>query len=176
MTRTILTYGLISGILISAQMGLMVNFLYNDPNFEPSAIVGFGMMIVVFSLIYLGIRNYRNQFGQGIISFGKALKMGAAIALVASTVYVVTWLICYYIFIPDFMERYTRMVLNQSTQSGATAGELAAKTKEMAEFNEMYKNPVMVVLLTYMEVLPVGLIISLISAWILKQKTKQLPI
>ena len=71
------------------------------------------------------------------------------------------------------MEKYTEIVLNQTKADGATASELQKKSAEMESFKEMYKNPLMVVLLTYSEVLPIGLIVSVISALILKRRTKK---
>ena len=176
MTRNILPYGLLAGGIITLQMVLMVQMCYGNPNFEPSAIVGFGTMILAFSLVFIGILNYRNKIGNGFISFGKALKIGAGIAFVASTIYVVTWLFYFYLFVPDFMEKYGQMVLNQAAKNGATAADLAAKTQETQEFAKWYKNPLFVILMTYAEVLPVGLLVTLFSAIILKRKPGSLPL
>ena len=79
--------------------------------------------------------------------------------------YVVVWLFCYYLFVPDYLDKYIPHVLKE-----ASAAELPSKTKEMESFREMYKSPFFVVLITYAEVLPIGLLVALISALILKKK------
>ena len=84
--------------------------------------------------------------------------------------YVVGWLLDYYLFVPDFMDKYTEHVLINAEREGATAAELTAKANEMAEYKEMYKSPIMVILITYSEVLPIGLVVTLISSLILKKK------
>jgi len=78
----------------------------------------------------------------------------------------------YYLFIPDFIDRYTLHVLKNAKADGASAAEISKKAAEMANFKEMYKNPLFVVLITYAEVFPIGLLISLISALILKRKPR----
>lgn len=83
--------------------------------------------------------------------------------------YVVIWLFYYYLFVPDFIDVYTSYVLNNCAET-----DLQAKTAEMADFKEMYKNPLFVILITYSEVLPIGLVVALVSALILKRKTKNL--
>jgi hypothetical protein len=90
--------------------------------------------------------------------------------LIASTVYVAAWLIDYYFFIPDFGEKYTAHMLDKLKASGATQLEIDKQTKEMAEFSSMYKNPFFNAMMTYVEILPVGLIVTLISSLILKTK------
>ena len=109
----------------------------------------------------------------GVISFGKAFKVGALIALVGSTIYVAVWLFYYYLFVPDFIDKYSLHVLRDAAKDGATRAELSNKTKELAEFKEMYKNPLFVVLVSYAEVLPIGLAVAVISALVLKKKPKQ---
>lgn len=81
----------------------------------------------------------------------------------------VIWVFYYYLFVPDFIDVYTTHVLNSCT----TPEEVAIKTTEMATFKEMYKNPLFVILITYSEVLPVGLVVALVSAFILKTKKPQ---
>lgn len=171
MRKNILIYGLIIGVIMTGNMIFMVNLFYSSPDFEGNAFLGYAAMIVVFSLIFFGVRNYRNKQNNGVITFGKAFKMGALIALIAATMYVIVWLFYYYLFVPDFIDVYIPHVLKEASRSGATAAEIAAKTTEMEEFREMYKSPFFVIIATYLEVLPLGLLIALISALILKRKT-----
>jgi len=167
MRKTVLIFSLILGTIMCINMVILVNMLYNNPDFKGNDVLGYAAMVVVFSLIFFGVRNYRNKQLGGYISFGRAFKTGALIALVASTMYVVAWLFYYYLFVPDFIDVYTQHVLKNTA-----AADLAAKTKEMADFKEMYKNPLFTILITYSEVLPVGLIVALVSAFILKKKNK----
>ena len=171
MKRNVWIFGLVLGTIMCVNMVYMMNLVYHNPDFTGNEVVGYTAMVVVFSLTFFGIRNYRNKELNGVISFGKAFKTGALIALIGSTMYVVVWLFYYYLFIPDFIDKYTLHVLKDAGEKGAA--EVAAKTKEMAEFKEMYKNPLFVVLITYSEVLPVGLVVALISSLILKRKVKK---
>jgi hypothetical protein len=170
MKRTILTFGLILGAILSINMVYMVHLCYTNDNFESSEILGYTTMIIVFSLIFFGVRNYRNKKNEGVVTFGNAFKIGALIALIGSTLYVAIWLVEYYLFVPDFMDKYTTHVMREATNSGATAPELADKVTEMEQFKEWYKSPILVILLTFTEVLPMGLIVALVSALILKKK------
>jgi hypothetical protein len=170
MKRNVLIFGLILGAILAGNMVIMVNQMYRNPNMEPNAVIGYAAQIVVFSVAFFGIRNYRNKELEGVISLGKAFKVGAFIVLLASTLYVVAWLFYYYLFVPDFIDQYTVCVVNQTIREGATAAELTAKKAEIAEFGEMYKNPLFVVVATYAEVMPVGLIVAFVSALILKRK------
>jgi NADH:ubiquinone oxidoreductase subunit 6 (subunit J) len=130
-------------------------------------------MLLAFSLIYIGIRNYRDKYNDGVISFGKAFKTGMMMVLIASTIYVVAWLIDYFFFIPDFMEKYAAQTLAELKASGASQAEMDKETKEMADFARMYKNPLFNAMMTYVEILPVGLIVTLISSLILKRKNNE---
>lgn len=166
MKKNVLIFGLVLGLVLCIPWIIMVNMLYTNPEFESNDVIGYAILVVIYSLLFIGIRNYRNKELDGMISFGKAFKAGALITLVAATIYVVAWLFAYYLIIPDFMEVYTQHVLYQCT----TEAELAAKTQQMENFNKMYENPLFVILLTYAEVVPIGLVVSLVSALILKKK------
>jgi hypothetical protein len=168
MRKNVLIFGLVLGAILCSHMLYMVSLCYTTPDFKTNDIVGYAIMVVIFSLVFFGVRNYRNKQGGGVISFGKAFKIGALIALVGATMYVVVWLFSYYLFVPDYLDKYIAHVLNATPKTDAT--QFAAKAKEMADFKEMYKNPVFVVLITYFEVLPVGLVVALVSALVLKRK------
>ncbi|HPJ09244.1 MAG TPA: DUF4199 domain-containing protein [Flavobacterium sp.] len=171
MKKSILTYGLIMGAIIAIEMVIGISICYKNQNYEPSEIIGYLSMIVVSSLIFIGVRNYRNKYQDGVITFATAFKLGVGIAFVAATVYVVTWLIYYYCFIPDFMEKYTAHMLELAAKHGDSAAEIAEKTSQMKSMADMYKNPLFVVLFTYAEIFPIGLVVSLITALILKRKS-----
>src|SRR6185369_8623861 len=116
-----LIYGLIAGIVVSVLMLFSVNGIsHREGNFDynRSLFIGYASMLIAFSLVFVGIRNYRDKYNAGIISFGKAFKIGIVIVLIASTIYVVAWLIDYYFFIPDFAEKYSAHTLDELKASG----------------------------------------------------------
>jgi hypothetical protein len=170
MKRHVLIFGLLLGSIMSGHMVYMVTKLCANPDIEPNDVIGYAAMIIVFSLTYFGTRNYRNKELQGSITLGKAFKTGALIATVGSTFYVIAWLFYYYLFVPDFIDVYSQHVLAIAERHGASAGELAAKAEEMKQLKESYQNPLFVILLTYFEVLPIGLVVAFIGALFLKKK------
>lgn len=175
MRKTILTFGLIAGIIVTSMMVFSTYQLFTiKEKFEPNAIIGYSGMLVAFSFVFLGIRHYREKHNGGIITFEKAFTIGLLIAFIASLFYVVGWLVEYYYFFPDFMDRYIDFVLIQAKSEGQTVEEIQAKLKEMEMYKEWYKNPVLLILLTIAEILPLGIIVGLISALILK-RNQELP-
>lgn len=174
MKKNILIYGLISGIIVSVLMLCSMNYLSHcegNVAYDTSMLIGYASMLIAFSLVFVGIRNYRDKYNEGIITFGKAFKVGILIVLIASTMYVLAWLIDFYFFIPDFADKYSAHMLDELKASGASQMEIDKQTKEMANMAEMLKNPFFNAMMTYAEILPVGLIVTLISSLILKRKT-----
>ncbi|MBK9544186.1 MAG: DUF4199 domain-containing protein [Bacteroidetes bacterium] len=173
MKKNIVIYGLIAGAIVSILMLSTVNYLSHcegNVDYDTSMLIGYASMLIAFSLVFVGIRNYRDKFNEGIISFGKAFKIGTMIVLIASTIYVIAWLIDYFFFIPDFMDKYATHMLDELKASGASQLEIDKQAEEIARFGKMYKNPIFNAMMTYMEILPVGLIVTLISSLILKRK------
>ena len=129
-------------------------------------------MIVAFSFIYVGIKNFRDKQNEGIISFGKGFMLGFFMSLLASTMYVLTWAVEFHFFMPDFMDKYSVIQIEQLKATGISGSKLEEGIKKIEELNYSYKNnPFVFASYTYMEILPVGIVISLISAFILKRKT-----
>lgn len=170
MKKNVFVFGSIAGLIVSVLMLWSIAACYQNADFEGSMLLGYASMLLAFSFVFVGVKNYRDKYNDGVISFGKAFKVGLFITLIASTCYVVAWLIAYYLFIPDFMDKYTAHVLKMAEKGGATAAQMQQQVKDMEGYKEMYRNPVWVILLTYTEILPVGLIVTLISAGILKRK------
>src|SRR5215471_18356157 len=134
MKKNILVYGLISGVIVTTVMLIGMNYLSHckgNVDYNTSMLVGYASMLVAFSLVFVGIRNYRDKYNGGVISFGKAFKVGIMIVLIASTIYVIAWLIDYFYFIPDFMEKYSAHMIDKLKASGASQAEIDRQTKEM---------------------------------------------
>jgi len=173
MKKNIIIYGLIAGIVVSILMLFSINYISHvdgKVDYNTSLLIGYASMLIAFSLVYVGIRNYRDKYNGGVISFGKAFKIGITIVLIASTIYVVAWLIDYFFFIPDFMEKFSAQELDELKASGASQIEIDKETIKMANMVKMFKNPLFNAMMTYAEILPVGLIVTLISSLILKRK------
>ena len=173
MKKNIIIYGLIAGIVVSILMLVSINYISHvdgKVDYDTSLLIGYTSMLISFSLVFVGIRNYRDKYNGGVISFGKAFKIGIMIVLIASTIYVVAWLIDYFFFIPDFMEKFSAQELDKLKASGASQIEIDKETIKMANMVKMFKNPLFNAMMTYAEILPVGLIVTLISSLILKRK------
>ena len=174
MKKNIIIYGLTAGIVVTTLMLLNVHSLsYRDGKFDydRGLVIGYATMLIAFSLVYVGIHNYRNKYNNGVISFGKAFKIGIMMVLIASTIYAVAWLIDNHFFVPDFAEKYSAHMLDQLKASGASQAEIEKQTKEMADYVRMSKNPFFNAMMAYAEILPVGLLVTLVSSLILKRKT-----
>lgn len=171
MKKIVLTFGLISGAILSAMMLMTAPFM-DTIGFDRGEIIGYSSMVLAFLLIYFGVRSYRDNVAGGTLSFGRALKVGALIAVVASACYVATWQVVYYRLAPDFVEKYQAHTLEKARAAGATEAELAKRTADMARFAQLYRNPAVNVALTFLEPLPVALIMTLVTAGVLSRRRR----
>ena len=173
MKRTVLIYGAIAGAVVSLFMSVTMLIMAGGEGVHAGAlsmVIGYLAMLIAFTFIFVAIKSYRDKQNNGLISFGKAFGMGLLIAFIASTLYVITWAIVYQNFLPDYMDKYCAVMIEQAktTLSGAA---LQAKIDEINNAKEMYATPWGFILFTYAEILPVGILVSLIAALVLKRKT-----
>jgi len=171
MKKTVWKFGLISGALLSAMMAATIPF-QDEKGFDHSLLVGYTTMVLSFLLIYFGVRSYRDTVGKGTVGFGRALAVGALIGVVASACYVATWEVMYFKFMPDFMTRYGAHELEKARAAGASEAALAQKKEELDKFEKMYQNPAVNVAYTFLEPLPVALLIALVSAGVLSRRKR----
>jgi hypothetical protein len=176
MKRNILIFGAISGVIISTFMGVSMAIMScssgDTDGGRGRMIIGFSAMAVAFSFIFLGIKNFRDKQNGGTITFGKGLLLGIMISLIASTLYVITWAVEFHFFMPDFMDKYSAIQVKQLHESGISGAALDEGLKGIERANYNYKNnPFFFAMYTYMEILPVGILITLISALILRRKS-----
>jgi hypothetical protein len=170
MQKTVLTFGLISGAILSAMMLITMPF-HDEIGFDRSMVVGYTTMVLAFLLVFFGVRSYRDNVAGGTVRFGRAFAVGALIAGVASLCYVATWEVVYFGGIaPDYIPKYQAHILAKERAKGQTEEALARKKKELEEFAEMYKNPAINAAFTFLEPLPVALVVALVSAGVLSRR------
>lgn len=170
MKRNVLVYGTIGGLITALWILIAMVLFSHELDMNLGMILGYTSMLIANIFLVVGVKNYRDKYNGGVITFGKAFKVGILITLLASTIYVVTWLIYYYSTSSDFMAIYADSVQKQLIESGASAAEIAKQAKEMKEFMIMYQNPFFNAAITYMEILPMGILFTLITAIVIRRK------
>lgn len=168
MKRTVLTFGLIAGGILSAMMLLTIPFM-DRIGYERGEVVGYTTMVLAFLLVFFGVRSYRDNVAGGRVGFGRAMAVGSLIVLIASACYVATWQVIYYRMTPGFVETYQAHAIEEARAGGGTPAEVEARVARIEKYAEMYRNPLVNVAVTFLEPLPVGLVFALVSAGILSR-------
>jgi hypothetical protein len=170
MKKTVITFGLISGVIIVTLM--FATMPLHDIMIEKGTgeLVGYTTMVISLSMIFFGIKSYRDRTLNGVISFGKALQVGLLITLIASLSYAAGWEVYLKVVSPNFMEEFASIRISRAQSEGMPAAELKALREQMDMFTEMYKNPAIRFGMTLMEIVPVGLLISLLASALLRKK------
>jgi hypothetical protein len=174
MKRVVAVFGLISGLITSVLMGLSL-LIADRIGDGHSMLLGYTIMVASFLLIYFGIRSYRDNTLAGQISFGRAFTCGILITLITCVCYVAMWEVLYFNFMPHFMDSYFAAQIHKVQASGFDPATTAAKIAAIQHSQQLYQNPFVNMAYTLMEPLPVGLIITLISAAVLRRKAPAEP-
>jgi hypothetical protein len=169
MRKIVLTFGLISGFIISVLTGGSLVFAEKFGSGHSLAL-GYTIMVASFLLIYFGIRSYRDHTLPGQISFGRAFACGVLITLITTVCYVVTWEVLYFNFMPHFMDSYFAAQIHKVQSAGLDSATTAAQVAAIERSQQLYQNPLINMAYTFVEPLPVGLLITLISAALLRRK------
>lgn len=170
MKKIVLTFGLIAGLIISVLMGGSL-LIADKIGSGHSMVLGYTMMVASFLLIYFGIRSYRDNTLAGQISFGRAFLCGLLITLITTICYVAMWEILYFKFMPHFMDSYFAAQIHRVQSAGLDPATTAAQIAAIQRSKQSYQNPFVNMAYTFMEPLPVGLVITLISAAVLRRKS-----
>ena len=169
MKKTVLTFGLIAGAILSAMMVATIPFM-DRIGFDSAAVIGYTTIVAASLMVFFGIRSYRENVGGGSVSFGRAFKVGVLISVVASICYSATWQVIYRKVTPDFGEKYMAYSLEKERAKGASPAELEAKRAQFQKYAEWYKNPFLNVAITFMEPFWIQLIMSLVAAGIMRTR------
>jgi Protein of unknown function (DUF4199) len=173
MKRIVLTFGLISGAILSAMMVITIPFV-EKIGFNNGMVIGYTTMVLAFLLVFFGIRSYRETVGGGQISFLRALGVGLLIVAIAGICYVITWEIIYHNFLTDFGEKYAAHAIENVRNSGKPPAEIEKEIDEMKRMMTLYNNNILFnMAITFLEPLPVGLVMTLLSALILRKRERK---
>ena len=167
MFKLILAFGIAAGVLVAAPMFTMI--VASGPGSAGhSLIAGYLTMLVGLSLVFVGVKRYRDRVQGGVIRFVTALGVGLGISAVASVIYVVGWEITLALTNYDFVESYAAAAIEAKRASGASPAEIEKVVAEMADFKTQYMNPLIRASYSFVEIFPVGLLVSLVSAALLR--------
>lgn len=170
MFATALRYGAVSGIIIAAV--ITAGIFYADGigggHATTSLWFGYLVMIIALSTIFLAIRDHRNKKLGGVIKFLPALGLGVLVAAIAGVAYVAAWETFLQVSHYPFMENYIAAMVDAKRAAGVSGAELDAFIAEMEKAKADYANPFYRLPVTFLEIFPVGLIIALISALLLR--------
>ena len=170
MKRIVLIFGLISGVISSAMMFLTLPFMHTGAvNFKNGLVIGYTSIFLSMLLVFFGIRTYRENHG-GTISFGRGVAVGLLISLISCAFYVASWEFIYYNVMPDFADKYANAEIQALREKGANDAAIAAKKMEMDQMKVMLANPLINAAMTFIEPFPVGLVMTLVSAGILRRR------
>lgn len=170
MTKIVLIFGLITGAIAGAQMWVLMTAVNTGViDFDNGAVVGYATMIIAFSVVFFGIKSYRDNTG-GKISFLKGLQVGILISIIAALVYAFCWELYYPKIGDEFIQKYTTYYLDKMKTGGASDAEIETARVEGKQFTELYKNFFVRFGFSLIEILPVGIIVTLISAALLRKR------
>jgi hypothetical protein len=169
-------YGIIAGLIVAIPMVARMLTAEASQTSDPlgGMLAGYLTMLVALTAVFLGIKNYRDKVLGGAIRFLPAFGLGLSISAVACVLYVIGWEISIAYSEFDFTKFYADYMVESARAKGATGAELAKATAEAQSFAQSYRNPLVRIPFTFIEMFPVGLLVSLISAAILR-KSNVLP-
>jgi hypothetical protein len=166
MKKTVLTYGLISAV--TAAVLLLIHVPFMDGGTK-ALIFGYAGIVLSSLLIFFGVRSYRENVGNGKISFGRGFSVGILIALFSAAGYVATWEVVYFSN-PGIADHVFDKQIQDLKAKGAPQTEIDAAAAQVASFKKLYANPLANAAFTFIEPFPVGVLMTLLSAVILRRK------
>ena len=169
MKKDVLKYGLLSGLALAVMMALTVPFEHHV-SARFGMVVGYTTMVLSFLIIFVGVKHYRDVECGGTISFGRAFGAGVLMMLISCACYVAMWEVLVATVEKNFAHDYATSMVKRAQNSGLQGAALEAKLAEVRRFEETYSNPVYRMAMTLLEPLPVGIVLALVTAGVLRRE------
>ena len=168
MLRTILIYGVIAGVGVGLPLSILTLTMSGQTMMHYGMLIGYLIMLIALSAVFVGIKRHRDVDLGGVIKFWPALGLGLAISFVAGVIYVIAWEVSCALAHADFAGAYARAMIAEQEAKGVSGAALARFKAEMDQFKVQYANPLYRWPMTFAEIFPVGVIVSLVSAGLLR--------
>ena len=168
MLRTILKYGVIAGVVVGGFELLTFVAFSGMPPLKYGMVIGYTTMLIALSAVFVGIKHHRDVDRGGVIGFWPALGVGLGVSFIAGIFYVAAWEAVQAMTHMDFASSYAQAIIASEKAKGASAQTLAKLTADMETFKVQYANPMYRLPMTFVEIFPVGVLVSLISAALLR--------
>jgi hypothetical protein len=169
MKKDVWKYGLLSGFALAIMMSATVPFEHHI-NMHWAMVVGYTTMVLSFLIVFVGVKHYRDTECGGSISFGRAFAAGGLMMLISCVCYVTAWESLNATVEKNFAHEYAAALVKRAQNSGLQGAALEQKLAEAHKFEAMYSNPLYRASMTLLEPLPVGIVMALVSAGILRRK------
>ncbi len=170
MFRKILFYGVIAGLISGGALFIMTVTASHSLGGTFDMIVGYLTMLIALTTIFIAIKRHRDVDLGGVIKFWPALGLGLSISVIAGILYVTAWDLTLVLTHMDFAGGYAKAMIADAQARGVTGAALAKVTAEMDQFKTQYANPLYRWPMTFIEIFPVGVLVSLISAGLLRNR------
>ncbi|HEY2783249.1 MAG TPA: DUF4199 domain-containing protein [Steroidobacteraceae bacterium] len=168
MLKKILSYGLMAGLVVGIPMSWITISMSAHTMMHYGMVIGYLIMLVGLSTVFVAIKRHRDADLGGVIKFWPAFGLGLGISFIAGVLYVISWEAACAIAHLDFAGSYAKAMIAQAQAKGVSAQALAKITAEMEQFKVQYANPLYRWPMTFIEIFPVGVLVSLISAALLR--------
>ncbi|MBI1365640.1 MAG: DUF4199 family protein [Alphaproteobacteria bacterium] len=167
MLRTVFIYGALAGLIVGVPLSIFV-IAAGGHDTQYGMLIGYLTMLVGLSAVFVAIKRRRDRELGGVIKFWPAFGMGLAISAVAGVIYVISWETATAVAHLDFASAYAKAMIAQQEAKGVGGEALEKFTAQMDEFKKNYANPLYRWPMTFAEIFPVGVLVSLISAGLLR--------
>jgi hypothetical protein len=168
MLKTILAYGAIAGLIVGVPLTALTLSMSGEHMMKWGMLVGYATMLLAFTTIFVAIKRRRDGEGGGVIRFWPAFGLGLGVAFVAGIFYVAAWEIGQALSGADFAAVYSRAMIDQQRAAGVSGAALARYAAQMEDFRRSYANPLFRLPMTFIEIFPVGVLVSLVAAALLR--------
>ena len=169
MMNAVWKYGLLSGLVLAVLLALTVPFEHHA-SARFGMVVGYTIMVLSFLIVFVGVKHYRDVERGGAIGFGRAFGAGVLMMLISCGCYVAMWEVLVATVEKNFAHDYTAGMVKRAQNSGLQGAALDARIAEIRKFEVTYANPIYRMGMTLLEPLPVGIVMALVTAGILRRK------